>query len=105
MEPDAPVRAWSELRAGGSEPTRVEILKDRNASHVYRLAGAGPDGSNVVAKRCFRAGALAERTIYQHVLRHLPVRSLRYYGLVEERGTPFTWLFVDAAAGVTYSPT
>ena len=102
---NAAFRAWSELRVGGREPTRVEILKDRNASHVYRLAGAGPDGSNVVAKRCLRAGALLERTIYQQVLRHLPVRSLRYYGLVEERDTPFCWLFVEDAAGAPYSST
>jgi hypothetical protein len=106
IEPgNAAVRAWSQLRAGGPEPTRVEILKHRHGSHVYRLAGAGPDGSNVVAKRCLKARALAERAIYEQVLRHLPGRSLMYRGLVAERGTPFCWLFVEDAAGVPYSPT
>jgi Phosphotransferase enzyme family len=100
----AAVRAWSELHAGGREPSRVDILKDRNASHVYRLVGAGPLESNVIAKRCLRADALAEQGIYQRVLRHLPVRSLQCYGLVQERGTPCCWLFVEDAAGVPYSP-
>jgi hypothetical protein len=104
MNPDAAVRAWSELRAGGAEPTRVEILKDRNASHVYRLAGAGPNGSSVVAKHCLQTGAVVERTIYEQVLSSLTVRSPRYYGLVEELGTHFCWMFVEDAAGVPYSP-
>jgi Phosphotransferase enzyme family len=102
---NAAVHAWSELGVTPLKATRVEILKNRNASHVYRLAGAGPDGSHVIAKRCLRANALAERTIYEQVLRHLPGRSLRYYGLVQEREGEFCWVFVEDAAGVPYSPT
>lgn len=99
------VRAWSKLRVTRREPTGVETLQNRNASQVYRLAGAGPDGSHVVAKRCPTANALAERTIYERVLRRLPGRSLRFYGLVQERDDEFCWVFVEDAAGVPYSPT
>lgn len=84
---------------------QIEVLKDRSASQVYRLAGTGPDGSNVVAKRCPRPGALVERTIYQEVLHRLPGRSLRYYGLFEEHASDFCWVFVEDAGGVVYSPT
>jgi hypothetical protein len=102
---NAAVRAWSELGVTQGNARRVDSLKNRNASQVYRLAGAGPDGSDVIAKRCLRANALAERRIYEQVLRHLPGRALRYYGLVQERDGEFCWAFVEDAAGVPYSPT
>jgi hypothetical protein len=105
VKPEAAVRAWTELCAGGPEPTGVEILKDRNASHVYRLAGAGPDGSNVVAKYCLKSSAVLERMMYEQVLPYLAVCSPRYYGLVDERDMDFCWLFVEDVTGVPYSPT
>jgi hypothetical protein len=104
MHPETALSAWSELQAEETGPRRVEILKDRNASHVYRLANAFSDGSSVVAKRCLKVDALAEQLIYQEVLRYLPFRTLRYYGLVEEPGTEFCWVFVEDAGGVPYSP-
>src|SRR5262249_17385820 len=45
-----------------------------------------------------------EYWIYQHVLPHLPLTSLRHYGLVEEKGKPFCWSFIEDAAGIPYSP-
>ncbi len=98
------VRAWLELDAGRPKPTSIETLKRRNASQVYRMAGVGPDGSDVIAKRCPRSGGLAERTIYQEVLYRLPGRSLRFYGLVEDNGTEFCWVFLEDAGGMPYSP-
>jgi len=97
------VRAWSLLGGQPPAPASVQILKDRNASHVYRLTGAAPDGSNVIAKRCPTDGAVRERAIYQEVLWRLPVPSLRYYGLVEEQDTDFCWAFLEDAGGVRYS--
>jgi hypothetical protein len=99
------VKAWSELRAEPVEPGRVEIrlLKRKSRSAIYRLAGVGPGGS-VIAKWCRPAVAAAERTIYVEVLPHLPVISLRCYGLVEEEDGRFCWLFVEDAGGQAYSP-
>ena len=98
------VRAWSELLPARMVPEAIEILKSRNDSRVYRLSGIGPGGSNVVAKRYPRTNALAERTIYEGVLPHFPFSTLRYYGLLEEQGTQFCWVFIEDAEGVPYSP-
>jgi hypothetical protein len=99
------VKAWKELRAEPVEPGRVEIrlLKRKSRSAIYRLAGVGPGGS-VIAKWCRQPAAAAERTIYDEVLQHLPVISLRCYGLVEEEDSRFCWLFLEDGGGQEYSP-
>jgi hypothetical protein len=58
----------------------------------------------MIAKRCPTPKALAEYRIYEQVLRHLPLISLRHYGLVQEKDTGFCWAFIEDAAGVPYSP-
>lgn len=98
------VRAWLEVRRVSPVPETLEILKSRNDSRVYRLAGVGPEGSNVVAKQCPKANAFAERFIYEQVLPHLPFVALRYYGLLEEPNTEFCWFFMEDAEGLPYSP-
>ena len=103
MTPELAAAAWSELGAVGSAPTRLETLKDRYASHVYRLVNAGPDGSSVIAKHSPRANAFQEQTVYQRILDHLPVRTLRYYGLIAADDPRFCWTFVEDAEGVPYS--
>jgi Phosphotransferase enzyme family len=85
-------------------PESIEILKNRNDSKVYRLAGVGPEGSNVVAKECPKENALAERFIYEQVLSHLPFPALGHYGLLDEQDTRFCWVFMEDAGGVPYSP-
>src|SRR5260370_28709409 len=99
-----PVWEWSELRSVRVRPDAVEVLKDRKDSKVYRLDGAGPGGSNVIAKWCSQANALLERTIYEKVLSRLPFPTLRYYGLLEEEGSEFCWVFIEDAGGVRYCP-
>jgi hypothetical protein len=84
---------------------RVEPVKTRRNLHadVYRLTGAGPAGPTVIAKRGLRDRAQAERTAYEELLPHVPVRTLRYYGCVEEADGPHCWLFLEDAAGEEYS--
>jgi aminoglycoside phosphotransferase (APT) family kinase protein len=69
---------------------------------VYRLAGVGPGGSAVVAKRCPRETARTEYAVYAEVLPQLPVSALRCFGLVAEDG-PSSWLFLEEAGGEGYS--
>ena len=97
------VRAWSKLLPGRVEPESVEILQERQKSAVYRLHGVGPGGSTVIAKRCERATALIERTIYEEVLPHLPITALHYYGFTEEDDT-FCWLFLEDVGSERFSP-
>jgi hypothetical protein len=97
------IRAWAEIAGTSIGSVEIKVLKHRSASQVCRLNGLGPEGANVIAKRCPKPKALAEYRIYQQVLPHLPLTSLRHYGLVEEKGTPFCWSFIEDAAGVPYS--
>jgi hypothetical protein len=96
------VRAWRELQSVDGEPDRVEVLKGRPSSRrlVCRLVGADGAGSAVIGKRCRRSAGLTEHTIYEHVLPHLPMASLRCYGLVEEADSDYSWLFLEDAGEV-----
>ncbi|MBV7336730.1 aminoglycoside phosphotransferase family protein [Chloroflexi bacterium TSY] len=61
-------------------------------------------GKAVIAKRCRRTIAAVERIIYEEVLPHLPIASLRYYGFIEDANDAFCWLFLEDTCGVPYSP-
>src|SRR5262245_34022806 len=101
------IKAWRELRPALVQPDMIEILKGRKEMarrRAYRLAGVGSDGSAVIAKWCRRAKALIEHTIYEEILRYLPVPTLRGYGLVEEKDGEFCWLFLEDAGEERYSP-
>lgn len=103
------VQAWSRLQSAHAEPSAVQVLKERlqpetGKATAYRLAGAGPGGSAVVAKCCTADTARVERTIYERILPRLPLSHLHYYGFVEEPGDDFCWLFLEDARGEAFSP-
>ncbi len=97
------VKAWAALQPERAAPDGIEILKLKKKSAVYRLVGVGPDRSSVIAKRCRKATATLERTIYENVLPRLPLPSLRYFGHLEEPGGEFCWLFLESANGTAYA--
>jgi len=125
------VRAWRRLGGGQAEPDSIEILKEvlrdkrcdvdafpsegasgysvlelpHRRSAVYRLVGAGPGGSAVVAKRCYQKqseSAATEHIIYERVLPRLSISALRYYGLVDN-DTDCRWLFLEDAGDASYA--
>jgi Phosphotransferase enzyme family len=102
------VKAWGRLRPEAALPRGAELLRGFRKKAwkrtIYRLEGAGPAGSAVVAKRCPTPQARVERTFYEEILPHLPAPSLRYYGFVEEPGAGLCWLFLEEAGGGPYSP-
>ncbi|MBI4317239.1 MAG: aminoglycoside phosphotransferase family protein [Chloroflexi bacterium] len=102
------VQAWSQLHPERVRPDWIESLKGRwertRTSTVYRLAGVGLQGSDVIAKRCRRACGASERIVYERVLPHLPVPTPHYYGFVEEPDADFCCLFVEDAGENIYSP-
>ncbi len=100
------IKAWRELRPERVQPDKIEILKGREETarkRAYRLAGVGPEGSAVIAKRLRRAKALIEHTVYEEVIQYLPIPTLRCYGLVEEKDGEFCWLFLEDAGEERYS--
>ena len=105
LETHPAVEAWGRLHPA-AEPRGITLFnghKRRRKSDTYRLEGCGPDGTNVIAKRCRRSTAELERTIYQSVLSELPVSSLRYHGMVDD-GDEQCWLFLEDAGDERYSP-
>jgi hypothetical protein len=97
------VRAWLALGPDQPFPERIEMLRRRKKSVVYRVPGVGSDGTDVIAKKCWIASAVVERTVYG-VLSTLPSESLLYYGFVEDADQVYGWVFVEDAAGVPYDP-
>jgi hypothetical protein len=96
------VRAWNALEGGGEVPDCIEVLQEVKKARLYRLLGVGFEGSAVIAKQSRTGRAAIERTIYTQVLPHVPVPSLRYYGVTEEEGE-FSWLFLEDAGKEAYS--
>jgi len=96
------VVAWNRVHPAKTTPKRLEILKLKNKSTVYRLVGAGPRGASVIAKRSLTDTAQVERIIHQEFMPQFHLPSLRYYGFLEESdggirragrpivGSPFT---------------
>jgi hypothetical protein len=102
LEQQPAVRAWQELGAGPC-PERLELLRRRHKSVVYRLPGVGRDGSDVIAKQCLWQIALDERAAYQ-LLHELPGSHLTYYGFVADPSRDVGWLFVEDARGEPWDP-
>jgi hypothetical protein len=101
----AAVQAWSRLESKRIEPEAVEVLHLRPKTAVYRLIGAGPDGSAVIAKRCRSTTAMVERMIYEDCLPGLPIQSPACYGFLPDAANhEFCWLFLEDASGQKYSP-
>lgn len=102
------VQAWARLTPERLAPRQLSALKPSSSgkgkSAVYLLEGVGDRESAVIAKRCRRADAAIERTVYEEVLAPLEIPSLRYYGCVEDSGGEYAWLFVEEAAGEEYLP-
>jgi aminoglycoside phosphotransferase (APT) family kinase protein len=100
------LRAWATLQADRPRSERVEVraVRQKVKSAVYRLAAMGPGDGAVIAKHCPLATGLIEYAVYTEVLPHMPVTSLRCYGLVREDDGRTCWLFLEEAGGEEYSP-
>src|SRR6185503_20219642 len=96
------VLAWSRLQPERVEPAGLVQLKGKLNTAVFRLDGVGPDGSNVIAKRCRTSTARVERIIYEHLLARLPLPTLRIYGFVPDG--EYCWLFLEDAGSGRYEP-
>ena len=98
------VVAWRSI--GGAMPRHVEVLKGKRFRKraVYRLEGAAPDGSPVIAKISKRKIADVESTVYGDLLPRLPMPSLRYYGKLRDEDRQHSWVFLEDAGAEGYTP-
>jgi len=98
------VMAW--LSLGGAKPRQVGVLKASRYRKLgaYRLEGAGPGNTPVIAKVCKRKTAEVESSVYEELLPRLPMPSLRYFGKVRDADREHWWLFIEDAGAEGYSP-
>jgi thiamine kinase-like enzyme len=96
------LRAWSKVQPNLEVSIPVETIRQRAKSAIYRLQGAGPNCSDIIAKRCLSTTALTERLIYQEILPSLPLAGLRCYGCVKDDAPEFHWLFIEDAGTLEY---
>jgi len=102
IEDEPAVVAWRRLGAGPC-PERLELLRRRSKSVVYRLPGVGPGGSHVIAKRGPWHDAVDERAVYEAV-DALPVSRLAFYGFVPEPDRESGWLFMEDGGSEPWDP-
>jgi hypothetical protein len=98
----AAAKAWAALRPDREGPAAVTRLQRKRKAAVFRLAGVGPEGSNVVAKHSSRARISQECGLYERVLPALPVPTVCYYGCVDGQDAESAWLFVEDAGDECY---
>jgi hypothetical protein len=93
---------WRKLRPERGVPDDIEQIRD-GKSEVFRLRGVGPEGANVIAKRCDAEAAAIERLVYQEILPHLTISALQCYASIADEDTRFSWLFLEDAGNEEYS--
>lgn len=82
-------------------PSSIEPLqlKPARPREVWRLAGCGPAGKSMIAKRCEAAEAERELNFYQRVLTKLPVLTIECYGHRTAADNPdLAWMFLEDVA-------
>src|SRR5213595_1648185 len=99
------VQAWRRLGHDRPIPDRVAPATRRRG--VYRLEGAGAEGSTVIAKRCKRGDCVVERTVYERIFPFVPLPGPRYYGVAadpnEDPEKEVCWLFIGEIQGEQYN--
>jgi aminoglycoside phosphotransferase (APT) family kinase protein len=73
---------------------------------VYRIEGAGPEGTAIIAKHCSSASARIESSVYRDILPRLGVPALGFHGCVgDENGeaAKSCWMFIEDAGDEAYS--
>jgi ATP-binding cassette subfamily B protein len=99
--------AWRTLRPPRPAPDKVDVVKERRfgkRTAVYRLHGAGPDGSAIVAKRSPRRISHVEKMVHEQLLPNSGLPGFSFHGFVEEQEGSDCWLFTSDLEGARYMP-
>jgi len=90
--------AWREVAPTAPTPDCIEVLRRENGTGTYRLVGAGPGGTPIIARRSGIAKALILRTLYSKMLSRLPIAAPRYCAFRAE-SLRCAWLFLEERGG------
>jgi hypothetical protein len=94
--------AWQRLDPNAAWPDRIDLLKERRTSRVYRLVGAGPGRSSLIAKHNRLARLVQEARIYRELLPEAGIPTLACHGLVAEADGDLGWMFLEDAGETTF---
>ncbi|HXJ40812.1 MAG TPA: phosphotransferase [Bryobacteraceae bacterium] len=98
------VAAWLKVVPRADRPESVTVLKGRGHSMVYRLAGAGPAGSSMIAKYCTQEAAEIESAVYRDILPKMRLPTLHFRGWIKDDvDVKRCWLFIEDAGDAQYS--
>jgi hypothetical protein len=92
--------AWRAV--GGGQTVRVEPVRLRNKSAIYRLTERSRGGETIVAKRAGAEVLRNEWTIYDRLLPLLPLTRACAYGFLEDGAS--AWLFLEDAGDRVCDP-
>jgi aminoglycoside phosphotransferase (APT) family kinase protein len=99
------VLAWGEFSGRMIVPERIEVLCAKGKSRTYRLFGAGPSGTSIIAQWASRTRkAAVELIVYEEILPHLPVTAPRFYGFKAE-SPEHAWMFLEDVGSERYADT
>src|SRR5690242_16935585 len=98
----AAVRAWRRVAGTSVVPTSIDVLKETSSSRIYRLVGAGPTGSSVIAKQGDRERLAGDRLVYLRLHSRLELRTLECYGLDDPDSPELCTLFLEDAGDRPY---
>ncbi len=90
--------AWRQVAPTAPAPESIEVLRRENGTATYRLVGAGPRGTPIIARRSRITKALILRTLYSKMLSRLPIAAPRFCAF---RAEPpgYAWVFLEELGG------
>jgi len=97
---DTAVELWEAMSGNRADPASAEALKESGRTRVYRLRGAGPAGSAVIAKRRRAGGIGMELLWYRELARRVGVRSPELYGHFQDEA--HEWLMLEDVGDEPY---
>jgi len=90
--------AWRQVAPAAPTPECIEVLHRENGTATYRLVGAGPRGTPIIARRSGITKALILRALYSKMLSRLPIAAPRYCAFRAE-SSGFAWVFLEECRG------
>lgn len=95
-------QAWATIEAGRRPESVTAVAKTQKCA-VLRLGRAGRDGQDVIAARCKPTRAGIEESIFNKIAQNGDFSHLHFYGSAPDPMSDHRWLFMEDAAGDSYS--
>lgn len=95
------VNEWNKVCSEKVIPSRIQILKKHIKTVVYRIEGAGPRNTSIIAKRSKNKERNYERIFYEEIAPQVNIPDPGFITSVED-DEGFVWLFMKDAGDVAF---